>query len=365
MIATLRQATTRATVPTLRKRLGDWSPANAGLTLTARVNLDELASGTFSLVRKFAQEGSPSSIVNGLRQHAAGESFDIQIFGNDDAVAVNQRSRDFVVKVGSLVLNLRVLSLQQHNCFPAPIRPLVFTTSYGALGHTKLALSVTVQTRIVNFSAVAKGSEGCQTHINPDCCGRRRHRDFVSFNGEDGKPTSSLTLDRDSLDLPVNRTEFDLDLPHALDASHSAVKPASIPIGRKAKTVVSAAGFEAGESRLFATLNATKERLERLIEASEKVLTAGKVGNSNQALDPHLFQLACLIVIVDRLPANPVCPDTFFKSAVAEVARFAKLIRQRRSLLPVRVDPVLEGLDIQYTPKPKQTLRKACDSSAA
>ena len=174
MIATLRQTTTRTRVPTLRERFGYPLAANTGLTRVAGVNLDELAPGAFSLVREFTQEVSPSSIVDGLRQHSACKALDIQIFDSNHAVAVDQYSRDFMLEVGPLVLNVRVLLLQGCNSFSAPVRPFVFASCHGALRHAQPALGVTAQARIVNLGAITQGHECCQAHINPNRCRRYR-----------------------------------------------------------------------------------------------------------------------------------------------------------------------------------------------
>ena len=115
MIATLRQTTTRAKVPTLGERLGYSLPASTGLTRAAWVNLNELAPGAFSLVREFIQEGAPSRITNGLCRHTVGKALDIQVLSYNDAVVVGQCSRKFVLEVGALILDMFMLPLQQGN----------------------------------------------------------------------------------------------------------------------------------------------------------------------------------------------------------------------------------------------------------
>ena len=51
-------------------------------------NLDKRTPGALSLVRKFIQEATPSDIVDGLGQHAAGHPFDIEVFHDDHAVVI-------------------------------------------------------------------------------------------------------------------------------------------------------------------------------------------------------------------------------------------------------------------------------------
>ena len=334
-------------MPTFRERLRNPLAASAGLTRAARVNLDKLAPGTFSLVREFFQEVSPSSIVDGLRQHSACKSLDVQFLDNNHAVVVDQYSRDFVLEVGPLVLNVRVLSLQHGNSFSAPVRPLALAPCHPPLRHAQFALCIAIQTWIVNLSAIAiaQGREGRQANVDSDCRGRRRQRGFVALHGEDGKPTSGLTPDRDSLDLALDGTvELDLDLPHSLNADHFSIEFAAITIRWKGQTVVSGSGLEAREPRLLPTLNATEECFECLVEASQNVLTAGEVGDSDQPFGPHLLQLPRLIVVVDRLPADPICPNALFKSAVVEITGFQKLVGEGLCLCLVGVYPVFERL---------------------
>ena len=360
-------------MPTLRERFSDSMSANARLARTARVNLDELAPGTFSLVRKFAQEVSPSGIIDGLGQHTAGQSLDVQVFDNNHTVVVDQHTAELVLEIGSLVLNMRVLPLQHGNGFPATVRPLVLAPSHPPLCDAQSALCITVQTRIANLSAVAEGCEGRQPNINPDRPAGCRKRNRIALHGEDHEPAARFALDRNRLDLAVDRAvELDLDLSHALNANQPARESTAVSIRREGQAIVATTGFETRKAGTFTTFDSTKECLECLVEAPQDVLAAGEVGDSNQTLSPHLFQLACLIVVVDRLPANPVRPYALFEGAVVEIASLAKLIIQSFDLIPMRVDLIPERLshsvrfpDIQYTLKTQQKLRKACDSSAA
>ena len=135
-----------------------------------------------------------------------------------------------------------------------------------------------------------------------------------------------------------------LDFTHTLYANQSAVKPASITIRRKGQTIVSTAGLEARESWTPSTLDATKERFECLVETTKNVLTAAKVGDADQTLSSHRFELARLIVVGDRLPANPISPNSLVESAVVQITGFTKLVDEGLSLCLVGVYPVFERL---------------------
>src|SRR5689334_24666081 len=113
MIPLSRQAALIALMPSDIKGLRDVRSTETCLARPARVNLDEITPGAFSLVRDFIHKCRPSGIVDGLCQHSAGKSFDVQIFDGDQAVTVNNFTRFLVMKIGALLSDVRVRALQK------------------------------------------------------------------------------------------------------------------------------------------------------------------------------------------------------------------------------------------------------------
>src|SRR5215470_2298279 len=119
------------------------------------------------------------------------------------------------------------------------------------------------------------------------------------------------------------------------------VQSTAIAIGRKSDAVVTPQGTEAWEAGIFASFDACEERPKGPVDSAEYVLTAGEVRQSNQPLGTHLLQLVCLLVVVDALTADP--PGTASFRGVVQVAGFAKLTLQKRSLRSCRVETIFVG----------------------
>ena len=145
MIPSTFQSANRARVPTIPKFLGNLCVAQTGLGRASRVYLNELTTGTLSLVRKHVKETSPANIMYRLGQHTAGHTFDIQVFYGNKTVAINNTARNFVVKVTPLILDVSVLTLQQLNSLASTIRLFVSPTGKTALRNSQLSLCLFVE----------------------------------------------------------------------------------------------------------------------------------------------------------------------------------------------------------------------------
>jgi hypothetical protein len=332
-------------VPTIPKFLGNLCTAQAGLGRASGVYLNKLAPGAFSLVREFAQEGTPTSIVDGLGQHPAGKPFNVQTLDDDHAVIIHQHPTSFVMKIGTLVLDTRVLPLQHGNGFPASVRSLIFATCDCALCYTQAALGIPVEAWIGNLGTIAEGCEGRQPHVNANRRDRCRQQIKLTLDGEDDEPTASLPLDRNGFDLSLyGAVQLDLDFTYTLNSHQLVFESTAIAEGRKGQAIISTTRFEARESSFHPAFYSTEECLESLVHTMQHILAAREVCQGETSIGPHCFELIRLIVVVDRLPTNTVCPDTLFQSGVVQVAGFTELLTQRGGLLSVGVYSVFEGL---------------------
>lgn len=119
MITICHQAARETSVLPIRQSLADTRAADACLTRAARVNLHQLTTSVLSFVRQFIGERGPSGIVDGLRQHSAGQSLDVQVFDGDQPIAIHELPREFVVKVGADVEQAAMPSRQQRSSLAA------------------------------------------------------------------------------------------------------------------------------------------------------------------------------------------------------------------------------------------------------
>ena len=86
-------------MPAFPQSFRNFLPAETGLTGSVRRNLHKTAPGTFSLVRKFRQEGGPRRVGNALGQKTPAQTLDVQLLGNDPSVVADE-------PVGNLVLEI-------------------------------------------------------------------------------------------------------------------------------------------------------------------------------------------------------------------------------------------------------------------
>jgi len=87
MIACRRQPALLTLMPALAQRFGHRCATQTGLARAARIDMHQLAPSFCRFVRQLGDECRPSSIVDGLGQHAAGKPLDVQVFHGDHAYA--------------------------------------------------------------------------------------------------------------------------------------------------------------------------------------------------------------------------------------------------------------------------------------
>ncbi|MCP9496422.1 MAG: hypothetical protein MSG64_18420 [Pyrinomonadaceae bacterium MAG19_C2-C3] len=159
----------------------------------------------FSLVHKFGDERRPSGIIDTLGEHPACESFNIQIFNRDNSEVINQPTTDFVVKVGSLIVDVRVRSLQELHGKTSALSSLFASCNF-ALCFAELLLCLRVVARILYFRSIRQGSKRGQSNVNADGVGTRGQSFSLRQDGETGEPTPGFALNRERLNLPFYAT---------------------------------------------------------------------------------------------------------------------------------------------------------------
>src|SRR5687767_9897176 len=122
MITSERQPTGQTLMPALAERLGHGCATRTGLRCARRVDSQHHATSVFRFVSQDLQEAAPCGIRNGLGQYAASHALNVQVFDKDDAVALNQCARHFVMKIPACIVDMRMRSLQDLNRLAATFR---------------------------------------------------------------------------------------------------------------------------------------------------------------------------------------------------------------------------------------------------
>jgi hypothetical protein len=344
MISTRRQTASEASVPTILKGLGHARSAETRLTGSARVNLDELATGACSLVRDESQKLRPPCIVDRLGQHPAGQPLDVQIFHRNQAETVDDLARFLVNKIRSLIANLNIRPLKKSHCFASAVATL-FAPCHFALAASQPGFGIPVVAGVLNLGAIRQNSETIQADVNPDLLRGCWQWLRIALDAEAGEPAAGFPLDGDCLDLSFERpVQFHIDMPRALYAQLSAGKqPATVAVGRKGNAVVPARRPKPGKTWLVSAFHSGKESLEGSIHPAQHILAAREVCQRQTAVGAHGFELISLVVIVNRLAANLPGLNALLERGVVKRAGFLQFAGEECGLCRRRIQPVFEG----------------------
>lgn len=179
-------------------------------------------------------------------------------------------------------------------------------------------MRVPVEARIGNLGPVREYGERSQSNIDADYFGGYRQRLGFALNAETGKPSTRFALDRDRLNGAFQRAvQFYLDMSCALHPEFSGIQQtATIAIGWESDTVVPEGRSETRKPGFVSAFHAGEKGIKRLIDPAQNILATGEIGQRETPISAHRFQLVSLMVVVDRLAAEPPCSDAFFESGV-------------------------------------------------
>jgi hypothetical protein len=265
MIPWARHTTASAVMPAITKRLWNRRSADTFLRGAVRSGFPCFSTSVLSFVEQTEEKQGPSSVENRFRQHSAGESFHVQIFNCDKSVSVHDLAGSLVNEVAPLLANVSVDSLERNKRFAAAGASFL-PASYLSLRTPEFCLSVSGEARIGNLGSIGENGKGSQSNVYANRLIAGRERSCRGFNRKTDEPTPRFALDCDRLDCSRNwPVQLDLNVTGALDTQLTAIEqPAAIAVRREGDAVVTAERAKARESRLVATLYASKERLEGL-----------------------------------------------------------------------------------------------------
>lgn len=331
-------------MPPLAERLPDFRTAGTCLARAVGIHLNKHTLGTLSLIRDHVQELPPARIVNRLGKVVVfNHALDVQFLSRDQPVSVNQGTAQVVVEICSLPTNKTVGALQQHHGIPSALRAFL-APRYAPLCHSQGTLGVPVVARVGYFGSVAQRGEARQADIDTDHVRAERQRLGLNLAQEHRKPVSRLALDSERFNLALNRARnLDSDFPDLRDSQ--PVSAQSVPDLPKRQTVVATKGTKAWKPSFLTRLDATKESLERNIDALQGVF---------QCVTPHvgyvlslgfyLRQLNGLIEVTDRFAFETPCFASLLQSRVIQLRADRKVAVKCLNLSLRWVDSVAVSL---------------------
>lgn len=334
MIPTSRQSASGAIVPSIPEGLWYAFPAYAGLTGSAGINLDDSPAGAFCLVGEHRYKTGPTSVVNGLRQLSGREFLNVEGLNCYRSVLVNQLSRFFVQEIRTLITNMGMSALKQQDSL-APTAATSLPPCNPPLTAPQSRLCLAVVARIFNTYSIRQHSKRTQSNVYASAGVRSSKRIVFHFHIEASKPTFSIALDRDRLNLAFERAvQLNSYVPGSLHADLPRVEQAdTAPCTRVHDTVVPEKRLESGKSNFSHTqFDSTKERPKRPVEFTQNFLSAGIVGKGQAPVYAHRLNLSRLIVVVDRLTTGLPCSDALFESGIVKAASLLELSCKELSL---------------------------------
>src|SRR5262249_7367437 len=136
---------------------------------------DQRPTGAYCLVGQDRDELAPASVLDGLRQHRAGQSLDVQVFDGDQRVAFDQGAGSRVVEAAPLFGEVQVNAAELGSCVLPPPRTLLAAGQL-ALSESQAAFSRAEVARAGDLTAVAQDRKGGESHVDADGCIRRGQR---------------------------------------------------------------------------------------------------------------------------------------------------------------------------------------------
>jgi hypothetical protein len=332
-------------MPSLAQCLRIRRSAHASLRRSTRVNLHQRTTSFCRFVHELCGESRPSGVINRLGQHSTSQALHVQLFNHYQPEHHNQRPGNLVREIRSLVAHMRVSALQLSNGF-LPVITASLAAGNLALRSPHRGLGLFVVPRVFDLGSIRERSEGSQPHIKAGLLGRRRQRFRLTFYAEHRVPLSSLALECDGFDIAFDwPMQFDFDRPYTLQSQFAVIEHlAAVAVAGEGHAVISADRPESRVSWLLALPDASKERIEGLINAAQHVLTARVVGERQVAISPNLFQLISLIAIAQGFTGDAIGIAALLKGGIVEAAGFGQLAIERGNLRAGRVEPIFEIL---------------------
>lgn len=341
---TIQDASAPAAVCSDRERLGlDRSAFRTGLGSSTRIDFDQFATGTFSLVAKVGDDLSPRGVVNVLGKHPSRQAFDVEIFDCDAPKAVDEIAADLVAEVAPLRGDVTLKLGECPNALATDFGPAL-APSNGSLSPAQPLGRALGPVRAVYRFPVAQRDKTSEAKINAHTVGTgaifgrnvnvKNNIPLVALPRQDG----GLRLGR-QVSMPA-----DLDLARdADDAELAGLAKRQAVTHAKVSGMVAANGAEARKSGFGSSLHASEEGTVCLVETAKNLLFGSARPAANFRHVPTQLRKMRRLRLVSQ--GNPTTPraDTLFKGRIVKAAEVGQHVGKSRSLRAIRIDAVFVG----------------------
>lgn len=259
-----------------RQRLPNDLPAArtflAGVLCVYQMNQ---TASTFSLACQDLDELAPASIRDTPRHPVVLEHpHDVQAFRSDDAVSVDQRTRNFVVHVAPRLTHLPMQrSDSLLDLLPAIAAAVAAIQS--ALAAPQFWQGPLQGSAVAKFFSVTGCDKRLQPDVDANATGMRHRLHVRCFNKEKGKPLSAIADNVESLDF-CRRGDFAMqshaDSPNVLETKLVATyrEPIAAPVdSRVSELIKPVRRLKSRMPRRLSLLNAAEESRMSFVELAE------------------------------------------------------------------------------------------------
>src|SRR5208337_3245439 len=252
----------------------------ARLGRVGRIDLDDLATSTFSLVREMGDKVGPTCIQDAHGETAGHHGGNPEIFEHDPIEPRDQFVDELVEEVFPRVGHMNHHALQSQDQ-PATVAAPEHASCDLSLQDAQLLENPAIPPRVLFLLAIAERGQPHQPKIDADRCpGLRQRFGLLDRAGEGDEPLACSAEDTGRLDRP-----FELAVPADGDpADAGEVKATALPsilpwahleavaVLLEAEPRESVPGLEPGVAGILAGLDPAEERLERLVQIGHDVL---------------------------------------------------------------------------------------------
>ena len=345
MITRHRQATRSTVMPAVSQLFRHGSPAGAFLRRAWGVDLDAYPRSFFRFREQDAKELTPADIMHSLRQHPAGQSFDVEVFNGDQPEAIHQHASRFVMKIPALIPNMQVGALQSVHGLASPVTAALPPSDL-ALCSPQPSLTIFEVAGILNAGAVGERCKGFQPNVNAYGFRALGQRQGIDFDAEADVPTPGFALQGDRFDRTLERAmPFDFEIADTLTVQLAIVADlAAVVVGGEGVGVETGVGFKPRVPSFLTRLHAAEERFEGLIDPPKDILTGRKICQAQTAIGTNRPELVGLIVIVQRDSALFVGITALLQSRVIQKPGPFQLNVENFGLTACGIQPVLIAL---------------------
>lgn len=336
-----------AAVSALAQEFGFDRPAfGAGLRSAARIDLDERATSLHSFIVEHRDQLRPSGVVNVLGEHAARQSFDVEVFNGNTPEPTHESSGNLMQVIASPVRETGVIARQSlARLFAPPRSPLA--PCERPLTPTKASgVRLGVVWPRDEFPGRERGEAG-KTAINTDSIAESFRADF-GVHLQDDEPFAVLATDDRALGFTrKGAMPLDLDLAgDTHDADTARLPERQAVTNAKRSCVVSRCGTKAGEAGLFSTFDPIKEGLECVGQPAENaVLCCERPSSEVTIFGATSLQFESLPHIRQANPPPLPSLDPLLQASIVEPREVAKHGVQIEALNAVGIEPIFVGED--------------------